>query len=252
MRFWVSARMETSAWMVMALPPAASALALVSCGLFGVVAVVDDYGCAFAGEADGDGLADAGAGAGDDGDFVLQSWAMGLSSVACRLRCRAEGAGGYFFTGIETARPGVTVIFFGEVALVEREGDAAARVDVEERAADGDVAEGFDEGDGVGVAVDGDGDGVAEVIAEFGEGFGRDIEDDVAEGAVEAEDFAVEAGGVEGGVVDVEADEFGDVEGGAGLGPVVAAGEMGSGGREDVAAVEGGGEIARRSSRRGW
>ena len=38
--------------------------------------------------------------------------------------------------------------------------------------------------------------------------------------------------------------------GGAGLGPVVAAGEMRSGGREDVAAVEGGGES--RADHPGW
>jgi len=53
----------------------------------------------------------------------------------------------------------------------------------------------------------------------------------------------MKAGGVEGGVVDVEADEFGDVEGGASLGPVIAAGKVGSGGREDVAAVEGGRQL---------
>ena len=84
---------------------------------------------------------------------------------------------------------------------------------------------------------------VVPVVAEFGEGFRGHVEDDVAEGAVEAEDFAVEAGGIECGVVYVEADELGDVEGGAGLSPVIAAGEVGSGGREDVAAVEGGGEF---------
>jgi hypothetical protein len=36
-------------------------------GLFDVVAIVDDQGCALAGEADGDGFADARAGAGDVG-----------------------------------------------------------------------------------------------------------------------------------------------------------------------------------------
>ncbi len=54
-------------------------------------------------------------------------------------------------------RPAVHVIFFGEVTLVEREGGAATGVDVEERVTYGDVAEGFDEGNGVGVVVDGDG-----------------------------------------------------------------------------------------------
>jgi len=42
-------------------------------GLFDVVAIVDDYGCAFAGKADGDGLTDAGAGAGDDSDFACET-----------------------------------------------------------------------------------------------------------------------------------------------------------------------------------
>ena len=39
------------------------------------------------------------------------------------------------------------------------------------------------------MSVDGDGDGVVEVVAEFGEGFGWDVEDDIAEGPVEAEDL---------------------------------------------------------------
>ena len=80
MRLWVSARMETSAWMVMALPPAGFAFGFGVVGLLGVVAVVDDDGCAFAGEADGDGLADAGARAGDDGDFILQG---GQGALLC-------------------------------------------------------------------------------------------------------------------------------------------------------------------------
>jgi len=42
-------------------------------GLFDVVAVVDDDGGAFAGEADGDRLADAGAGAGDDCYFACET-----------------------------------------------------------------------------------------------------------------------------------------------------------------------------------
>src|SRR6266550_3555991 len=133
-------------------------------------------------------------------------------------------------------------VLLGEVALVEREGDASAGVDVQEGAAYGYVAEGLDEGDGIGASVEGEGNGVAEVIAEFGEGFSRYVEDDVAEGAVEAEDLGVQACGVDSRVVDVEPDEFGDVERGAGLDPVLAAGDVRSGGREDVAAVEGGGE----------
>ena len=39
------------------------------------------------------------------------------------------------------------------------------------------------------MAVDDDGDWIAEVVAEFGEDFGWDVEDVIAEGAVEAEDF---------------------------------------------------------------
>ena len=42
-------------------------------GAFGVAVVVDDEGCAFAGEADGDGLADAGGGSCDDGDFACKT-----------------------------------------------------------------------------------------------------------------------------------------------------------------------------------
>jgi hypothetical protein len=42
-------------------------------GLLDVIAVVDDDGGALAGEADGDGLADARAGAGDDGDFACET-----------------------------------------------------------------------------------------------------------------------------------------------------------------------------------
>ena len=120
----------------------------------------------------------------------------------------------------------------GEVALVDGEGEAAAGVDVEERLANGDVAESFVEGDGVLLAVEGDGDGVAELIAELREDGLRDIEDEVAEGTVGADDVAVEAFGIDGGGGDVEADELSDVEGGTGLGPVITASEMGAGGRK--------------------
>ena len=91
--------------------------------------------------------------------------------------------------------------------------------------------------------VDGDGDGVAEVVAEFGEGFGRDVEDDVAEGAVEAEDFAVEAGGVEGGVVDVRGGRAWRRRGRGRPGSSRRRGPGGLRRGEDVAAVEGGGEF---------
>ena len=49
----------------------------------------------------------------------------------------------------------------------------------------------------------------------------------------------MKAFGVDGGGGNIEADELGDVECGTGLGPVVTAGEMRAGWREDVAAVEG-------------
>ncbi len=52
-------------------------------GLIGVITVVDDYGCALAGETDGDGLAYSGAGTGDDGYFVLQRSAWGSSRCHC-------------------------------------------------------------------------------------------------------------------------------------------------------------------------
>src|SRR5580658_4305157 len=144
-----------------------------------------------------------------------------------------------WFAGNQKLRGWRDAIRLGEVALVDSEGEAAARVDVEKGLADGDVAEGFVEGDGVAFAVEGDGNGIAELIAELREYRLGDIKDEIAVGTVGADDIAVEAFDVDGGGGDVEADELGDIEGGTGLGPVVAASEMCAGGREDVAAVEG-------------
>ena len=56
-------------------------------GLLGVVAIVDDYGCAFAGEADGDGLADSGAGPVMTATLFCRA-GMRLSSIVIAwLRC---------------------------------------------------------------------------------------------------------------------------------------------------------------------
>ena len=85
------ARIETSAWTGWLCRRRLRTLAWCL-GLLGVVAVVDDYGCAFAGEADGDGLADARAGAGDDGDFVLQA-GMGVSSAECLFEMQYRSLG---------------------------------------------------------------------------------------------------------------------------------------------------------------
>src|SRR5215813_11415965 len=73
------------------------------------------------------------------------------------------------------------VEFFGVVALVDGNADAAARIDVEERVADGDVHEGFAVRQGNGLFVDLDGDFVADDVAELHEIVARDVGDERAE-----------------------------------------------------------------------
>ena len=82
---------------------------------------------------------------------------------------------------------------------------------------------------------------VAALVAEFQEVVGADVGDDVAEGAIEGDHFTGEAFVVDDGWFQIQADQF--LDGRADLGPIIAAGEVGAYGRENIAAVEGGGDF---------
>ena len=71
-RLWMSATLDTSAWTIWALPPAASISAFVAVGRVLVLVVVDRHRGALAGELQRDRAADAAVAAGDDRDLVLE------------------------------------------------------------------------------------------------------------------------------------------------------------------------------------
>ncbi len=129
-----------------------------------------------------------------------------------------------------------------EVPLVDSQRKAAAGINVKQLLANGHIAECFHEWEDRPLAVERDRDVVAEFITKLCEGLRGDVEDEVAEWAVGADDLSVQVGGVDGRVMQIEADQLSDVERGTGLRPIVATGRMGAGWGEDVATVKRGGD----------
>src|ERR1022692_890696 len=123
------------------------------------------------------------------------------------------------------------VISRRETGLVEGEAGAPAGINKKQRLFQGHVAECFDEGHLDFMAGDGDLQRIAALVAEFEEFFGADVGNQVAERAVEGNDFTGETAIVEGGGMEIEADQLFEL--GADLGPIVAAGYMRADRRED-------------------
>src|SRR5271165_123845 len=128
-----------------------------------------------------------------------------------------------------------------EARLVQREADASAGIDEQQGLLECNVAERPDEWDFQLVPRDRDLDRLAAPIAELQEIIGAHVGDQVAEGAVESDDFAGQARFVELGGLQVEANQLFDCR--ADLGPIVAAREVSADGRKNVAPVEGRGNL---------
>ena len=99
-----------------------------------------------------------------------------------------------------------------KIALIDTERKATARIDVKERLADGDIAEGLVEGDGITAAGEGHGDSISDCVAEPGKCICRNVEYQVAKGAVGSDDLSMQTFVVDGRSVKIEANEPGDIE----------------------------------------
>ena len=138
--------------------------------------------------------------------------------------------------GDEDAAGDLNVEFFGIVALVDGDADATAGIDIEERFADGDVHEGFAVRERYRFLVDLDGNFIADNVAKLREIVAGDVSDERAERVVETDEIAGDSfvGGNRGFCG--ETHKLGND--GADKVVIPPCGEVGGGGRENIAAVE--------------
>ncbi len=126
--------------------------------------------------------------------------------------------------------------FFRVTALIDGDANAAARILIEKRIADGHVHEGFAERKDEGFAIELEADLVADGIAERAEIIALHVGDERAEGIVEADDVAGDSFFFDRGSFRREANELGYLW--AGDGVIPPSGEMRGGGRKNIAAMK--------------
>ena len=142
------------------------------------------------------------------------------------------------FAGDENCSGRLDGEFFGIVTLIDGDADAAARVLIEERFADGNVHEGFAEGENERFAVEVETDFVADGVTEGAKIVALNVGDKRAEGIVEADDVAGDSFLFDDGDFRAEANELRND--GASDGVIPTGGEMRGGGRKNIAAVKSG------------
>src|SRR5579871_6074081 len=140
------------------------------------------------------------------------------------------------FAGKENFAGRVDAKFFRVVALIDSDADAAARILIEKRIADGHVHEGFAERKDEGFAVELEADLVADGVAERAEIVAQHVGDERAEGVVEADDVAGDSFFFDDSGFRREANEFGYLR--AGDGVIPSSGEMRGGGRKNITAMK--------------
>src|SRR5271157_1347129 len=124
----------------------------------------------------------------------------------------------------------------GEIFLIDRQAEVAARVDVEERLAEGYVAEGLDERQHHLAVAQPGADLVPARIAQLEKLVGLDVGDQISEGRVERDDVTRDALLVEPRRLNIQPDQFLHFR--THPGPIVAARQMRADRGEDVAAVK--------------
>src|SRR5215472_19208110 len=134
------------------------------------------------------------------------------------------------------------VVGGSKASLIDRQAKTSARVDIHERLFQRNVGESTHEGKVQFCFVYADVDVLAAAIAELKEILSADVGHQVAEGTVGGDDLALEAAIIKPGRGELEADQVIEIELGTDLGPIFAVGQVGADGREDVAAMEGGGD----------
>ena len=126
--------------------------------------------------------------------------------------------------------------FLGVIALIDGDADAATRILIEQRIADGNVHECFAEGEHKRFAIELKADFVADGVTERAKIVALNVGYEGAERIVKADDVAGDAFFFDGGGFWAELDEVSDLR--AGNGVVPSGGKMRASGRKNVAAVE--------------
>jgi len=142
------------------------------------------------------------------------------------------------FAGNENCSGRLDRELFGIVTLIDGDADAAARILIEKRIADGNVHKRFAEGKDQHFAVELKADSVADGVTERAKVVARNVGDERAEGIVEADDVAGDSFFFDSGSFGTEANELRND--GAGDGVIPSSGEMRGGGRKNVAAMKSG------------
>jgi hypothetical protein len=127
---------------------------------------------------------------------------------------------------------------FGVVTLIDGDADAASGVLIEEGIADGDVHEGFAEGEDERFAVELEADFVADGVTKGAKIVALNVGNERAKRIVEADDVAGDSFFFDGSGFGRESNELRNVR--AGDGEIPTSGEMSGSRRKNVAAVEGG------------
>ena len=100
------------------------------------------------------------------------------------------------------------LVCLGEIALIDANAQTSARVDVEERLARRHIAERFFEGEFIFVTVQCDRNLIADLVAQFRECIGRNVQHEISERPIRSDYLSLQTFVIDGCRVDIESYEL--------------------------------------------